>query len=188
MIVIAGATAAAAENNEIGALVGFRLGGDVNSSTTAEKLSFFNDTATTEIYTRVLSPTTEFEFTWSRQPTEIRAPEGDFGLDLDYIHFGATYHPGQKKVRPYVAASAGFTRMVPDSAGFSSETHLSLAVGGGTKVWLSDRVGLRFDGRFYFTFATGSASLFCGGSGCSFSFSGGGFFQTELNAGVVVAF
>jgi len=188
MFALAGIPTTVAGNNEIGALIGFRLGGDVDSSTTTERLSFEENTAFGLIYTRVLSPTTDFEFTWSRQPTEIRAPAGDFGLDIDYIHAGATYHPGQNKVRPYVAASAGLTRMVPDAAGFSSETHLSLAVGGGTKVWLNDRVGLRFDGRLYFTFATGSASLFCGGSGCSFSFSGGGLFQAELNAGVVFAF
>jgi hypothetical protein len=188
VVAVVGTTVAPAANNEIGVLVGFRLGGDVNSVTTSDKLSIEENATFGLIYSRVLSPATEFEFTWSRQPTEIRAPDGVFGLDIDYIHAGATYHPGTKKVRPYVAASAGLTRLVPDSAGLSSETHLSLAVGGGTKVWLNDRVGFRFDGRLYFTLATGSASLFCGGGGCSFSFSGGGLFQTELNAGVVVAF
>ena len=189
VIMISGTpTVLPAADNEIGVFVGFRLGGDVNGVATNEKFSIDESANYGLIYSRVLSPATEFEFTWSRQPTEIRAPNGDFGLDIDYIHAGATYHPGKDKVRPYVAASAGLTRAIPDAAGFDSETYLSMAVGGGAKVWLNDRVGLRFDGRFYLTFATGDASLFCGGGGCSFSFSGSGLFQTELNAGVVVAF
>ena len=193
VIVFAGAPpVTSAANNEIGVLVGLRLGGDVNSVDTNAKLEIDESATFGLVYSRVLSPATEFEFTWSRQPTEIRAPAGDFGLDIDYIHAGATYHPGSKKVRPYVAASAGLTHVDPDAAGFDSEVYLSMAVGGGAKVWLNDRVGLRFDGRFYFTFASGDSALFCSGGGsgggCSFSFSGGGLFQTELNAGVVFAF
>ena len=65
-VVLVAATAVTAGNNEIGALVGFRLGGEVNSSTSSEKLSFEENVAFGLIYTRVLSPATEFEFIWSR--------------------------------------------------------------------------------------------------------------------------
>ena len=149
-----------AEKNELMPMFGFRFGGQVERLETSQDFSVGSDLSYGLVYSRVLSPQTEFEFIWSRQSTAIDAPqavgESSLDLDVDYYHAGATYHPSTKSVRPYVAASAGLTRADPSPSGFDSELFLSLGVGGGVRVYLNDRIGLRFDGRAYFTFTSGS--------------------------------
>jgi hypothetical protein len=73
----------------------------------------------------------------------------------------------------------GLTHVDPTRPGFDEGWAISGAVGGGTRIPLSERFGLRLEGRGYFTFEEASLSGVCGGIGCVVRFGGSGGIQFE---------
>ncbi|HEX9799403.1 MAG TPA: outer membrane beta-barrel protein [Thermoanaerobaculia bacterium] len=105
-----------------------------------------------------LSSQIQLELLANRQPTELRFDQGLFGdsssvadIDITYYHVGLLWQWGHERVTPFFVASLGGTNLDPDLAGAASEDRFSLSVGGGVKVLFSDHVGLRFEGRGFFT-------------------------------------
>ena len=54
-------------------------------------------------------------------------------------------------MHPYGVFSVGSTRLSPDVPGVASVSRLSTSGGGGVKVFFDQHVGLRFEGRLYWT-------------------------------------
>lgn len=79
-----------------------------------------------------------------RSPAE---PLGD--VDLDYLHAGVLWHGILGQVQPFGVFTIGATRL--DADGFDSETYPSVSLGGGVKLLFNDRIGARFEGRFFAT-------------------------------------
>lgn len=101
-----------------------------------------------------LSRHVQLELLASRQSTDLRFERGLFGVggsvadvDVTYYHVGVLWQWGDTRVSPFVVASAGVANLDPDLPGASSEDRFSISVGGGVKVFLSENVGLRFEGR-----------------------------------------
>jgi len=199
LIAMMPASARAQEAPELTPFLGFRFGGSVDSVSTGESFSIDPSGSVGLIFDYPLSPETTFKFVWSLQDTEIDGSRADgtgpsrFPLDIHYFHFGATYSPGPpRKRRGYVVITAGATHFDPDASGFGSDTRFSMAAGGGVKLKLSDRLGLRIEGRGYLTFVSSSSDVFCSGGGagasCAFSFTGDAFLQGEIDVGLSIAF
>jgi hypothetical protein len=74
--------------------------------------------------------------------------------------------------------------MDPEGADRSTEYHFSLALGGGAKIPLTERLGLRFDARGIFTAANTNSTIFCANGGCTIRVQGGGVLQGELTVGL----
>ena len=131
---------------------------------------------------------------WSHQRAEFTAEgvsptDNSFELDIDYLHAGGVYRPGvNKKNQPFVMVSAGLTWVRSQQDGFGDALGLSGMIGAGTKVVLSPKIGLRFEGRGFLTFTDVSLSGVCGGIGCTVRFSSGGIFQFEALGGVTFSF
>jgi hypothetical protein len=105
-----------------------------------------------------LSSQLQLELLANRQATELSFDQGLFGdassvadIDISYYHVGLLWQWGQERVTPFFVASLGGTNLDPDLPGAESEDRFSLSVGGGVKVLFSDHVGLRFEGRGFFT-------------------------------------
>jgi hypothetical protein len=135
------------------------------------------------------------ELSYSGQPTSVRVTDTLFAkrdLDLSIHEFAFTgwreFGPRGATVQPVALGSAGVTWLTSDDAG-ESETTFMLAAGGGIRIWSKDRrVGLRFDGRVFFSFLPGSSQVQCVlPGGCLFQWNDGVLIQTELAAGVIVA-
>ena len=93
-----------------------------------------------------------------QQETEISIDEGLFADDfvlgdiaVSYYHVGALWQFPIGQIEPYFAISGGITDMEFDFAGVSDDSFASLSLGGGVKARLTEHLGLRFDGRFFFT-------------------------------------
>jgi len=101
-----------------------------------------------------VSSSFQIELLAQRQPTELTFAHGLFGasggiadLDLSYYHVGLLWQGRDPRVSPFFVVSAGVTNLNPDVPGASSDNRFSVSIGGGVKVFLSDSVGLRFEGR-----------------------------------------
>jgi hypothetical protein len=111
-----------------------------------------------------------------------------FDLAIDYIQVGGLYMFTEgEQVRPFVAGGLGLTRMDPKRSDLVTEYRFSAGLGGGAKILLTKRLGLRFDVRGIYTALNGDASIFCSG-GCAISIRSNGFWQAEVGAALVLRF
>jgi opacity protein-like surface antigen len=135
-----------------------------------------------------------FEFYFSRQETRLKANPGSsagspqFDVDVEYFHVGGTYGTSTERLKPFIVGTIGATYMDPRGPGLNSETKFSLSLGGGIKMFLTDRLGIRLDARWFGTFVGGGGAVFCSGGSCLINFQGDLWSQGVANAGVVVAF
>lgn len=76
----------------------------------------------------------------------------------------------------------------PDKYYFEDWWLFALTVGGGAKVWLSEKVGLRFEGRLLMPITWVGGGFMVGTGGSGFYLGGGSaIFQASLSAGIIVA-
>jgi hypothetical protein len=87
-----------------------------------------------------------------------------------------------------VAGSLGATRMVPQQYGLDSETNFSLSLGGGVKIYLTEHVGFRLEGKSFGTLVNSSGGMFCFNGACLVTVQGDVFSQFVANAGLILAF
>jgi hypothetical protein len=132
------------------------------------------------------------ELVWSHQGTSLGLSDSEvteIDVDLDYLHVGgmAPFRTPNERLEALLSGGLGATFMRPGLSGASSETRFSLSLGVGLLYHVSDRVGLRLEARGWFTFTESSGAVFCAG-GCVVAFSGSGFGQGELMAGLRLAF
>ena len=109
------------------------------------------------------------EFMWNRNNTSYSAHDvltgsyfNAYHAEVDQYQFGGLYmlRNSEVKVRPYVAASVGFTHDT-NSNGNPNRTEFSYSVGGGVKYYLSRHVGLRGDLRYLPTYGSSSRAVYC---------------------------
>lgn len=109
------------------------------------------------------------EFMWNRNNTSYSAHDiltnsyiSAYHSVIDQYQFGGLYmfRSSAVKLRPYVAASLGFTH---DSNGNDTpnRTEFSFSLGGGVKYYVSRHIGLRGDIRYLPTYGSSSNALYC---------------------------
>ena len=105
-----------------------------------------------------LSSNLQLELLLNHQSTELSADSGlftpsadAFDLDITYAHVGLLAQFGRREVTPYFVASAGMTRLDADLPGVEAEDRFSASIGGGVKVFILPFLGLRFEGRGFWT-------------------------------------
>ncbi|HUJ18015.1 MAG TPA: hypothetical protein VL197_08475 [Nitrospirota bacterium] len=196
MILVAAFTPipAMATSLEVTPFAGYTWGGEFNDSVTGETLKV-DETANYGVMVDFKQDEqSQIELYFSRQATQLKANErlftGNplFDLDIEYFHVGGTYGMDSGKVRPFVVGSLGATHMVPKGPGLDALTKFSLSLGGGVKLFATDRVGLRLEGRWFGTLFNGSGSAFCSSGACAISVQGDLFSQFTTNAGVFITF
>ncbi len=188
------ASTAQAQKFELTPFAGWRFGGGLEELATGADL----DLDGAPSYGLILSIPwkaeyrSRLEFIWSYQNTTLASPiygEPAFDLDVHYLQLSGMvpFHTSIAKLDTLLTAGAGVTYMQPGIDGAGSELGLSVSFGGGLIYHLSDRVGIRLDARGWFTFTEGGAAVFCSG-GCVVAFSGSGFGQVDVTAGLQLAF
>jgi hypothetical protein len=187
------AAAQAERGFEITPFAGFRFGGSFEDNTTGTDFKVGETGSFGLILGLRDTPETHYELFYSFQRTELRG-SGTFGgaplfdLDIHYLHLGGTYEfPGEKKVVPFISGGLGVTFLIPTGAGLDSSTNFSLSLGGGAKIPVTGKAGLRFEGRGYMTILPDSTEVFCvssGGAACAIRVTGDVLWQFELLGGV----
>ena len=121
-------------------------------------------------------------------PDEV--PDGElFDIGIDYFHGGIRYDGGNEKYTPFVALGAGMTRFNPDVADAPSANKFSFSLGAGINAYLTERIGVRFEGR---AFGTPSGErqedLACGVFGCVTFTTAPRFWQSHFVGAVMIRF
>jgi hypothetical protein len=100
-----------------------------------------------------------------------------FDINVGYIQIGGVREIDMDNIRPFGVMTVGTTYFKPQSkAGeyqYSDDWRFSVSLGGGAKIWFTDRVGIRLQGRLLlpmfwggagFTFGTGGSGISVGAS------------------------
>lgn len=144
-----------------------------------------------------LSRSFTVELSYNRQETELFFDDEIFGLpdvlidlDIEYLHAGITVNFGGGHVQPFLGVSAGLTRFTPDTAfdDYDDETRFSAGVSGGLKIYFTDNVGIRLQGRVLSTLVESDEEAFCGRRDCYYYEDDTYLYQAELAAGLILAF
>lgn len=184
---------ARAEGVEITPFLGLRFGeGFIESDDTVVDLGLEEGSSFGVIVAFPRDEHGRIELTFSRQETQIEIDgflTGSPLLDVtvDYIHIGGYYQWGDERTHPFALLSLGLTRIDPES-GFDTENDFSVGFGGGVRVDLSKRVGLRFEGRGFMSLGGTREAVFNNGM-VTVVYEGADFlWQFEASVGLVFAF
>ena len=194
--------AARSQSIEITPMVGYRFGGSLQAApgtaTGSESSAELEvgDAAAFGVQLGYRTGDGEIELLYARQNTELQTG-GLFtgvpvlGLALETWQLGGTYLFGDDdaKARPFVAVGLGLTRLLPEPSGFSDETRFSASFGAGVKLWLGRHVGIRLEGRGFFTVLDAESHTFCPGNGtCVIRATSSEISQAEVRAGLILRF
>ena len=133
-----------------------------------------------------LSPMTQIELLYSTQDTEADADrfEDSLGLKIDYWQVSMLWNfDPDSQIQPYVVFGIGGTWLRPD--GFSSLSRFSGNIGGGAKIFFSDNIGVRLEGRFFGTYINSTTS-YCDPFWC-YGYNNS-LYQFDVSAGLIIRF
>ena len=134
-------------------------------------------------------PFAQLELLYTRQDSELMWERGGIKTSVadakvEYFQIGAIKGIRNDKVMPFTSFTLGATRFSSDEPNTSDEWKFSIILGLGAKVYLGERIGLRFQGRLPFTFTGGGGGFYYGSNGSYVVVGGSGVLQTSLSAGL----
>lgn len=135
------------------------------------------------------APDSALEMLFSRQETTVQAGNGlpdRVNLTLDHYQIGGLKEYEGEKFRPFLSGLVGWSHVKTEDR---SLDRFSVTMGGGGKLYLTPRLGLRGDLRAHVLFGNNNAIYASSGpNGGSVSFSGEVFVQGEVAAGIFLTF
>jgi len=184
---------------EITHFVGYQFGGRIRfyeGELRVKDNANFGVALSTEI-----RPNVQFEVSWSQMKTsanfrpnyDYEYLSGSFDVNVNYFQAGGIWEMDKGKLRPYGLFSLGATWFDAKKSSIEDAWRFSIALGGGLKIWLSDHIGIRLQGRLLLPMYFSGAGLFCGigtgGSGCGVSVgTGSTIVQGDFTGGLIFAF
>lgn len=185
-----------AQRVEITPFGGFQFGGDLRiQSGDLDVSSGLNYGFTIDVS---FMPGSKIEFLYGRQVTDLELEDGTtgavsalFDMAVEFIHIGVMHEWDLGKVKPFAVLTGGVTHMVPQGVDRESERWASGMFGGGVKTFVSERVGIKAQGRLVFSLVRAGDELFCAptiAGGCLVGLRRKLMTQGMLTAGAFVAF
>lgn len=147
-----------------------------------------------------LAPDTYLEIYWSQMQTSAKFTpyygysyldylSEPFDININYIQIGGVQEVDidNDMIKPFGAFTLGTTYFSPQENGYQDSWQFSVTLGGGAKIWFSDRVGIRLQGRLLMPlyFAGGGVYFGTGGSGLSVG-AGSTILQGDFTAGLMI--
>ncbi len=137
---------------------------------------------------------TQMEILWIMQKSNLYKKnyytgisENLFGLYTHYIQVGGIYGMQQNNLLPFVSLAVGAVLFHPTNSRYSDEWFFSMSLGGGVKIYLNERLGIRLQARALFPIIWGGGGLWCGGGGCSVGIGGtSSIVQGDVTAGLII--
>jgi hypothetical protein len=137
----------------------------------------------------------QIELLASRQSTELQFDDGLFGgstpgfadFEVSYYHVGGLFQWGNGQIHPFVVLSLGVATLDPNVGGSRAETRFSGSVGGGVKIFFTDNIGLRLEGRGFWTMLDGNNDDYhYDDCYCDYGYDNT-FDQGQASAGLIIA-
>lgn len=137
---------------------------------------------------------TQVELLWISEQTHVRLKnfrtgltEDLFDMSVHYFQIGAVQEMGRGKVRPFGAFTVGATLFSPNDPNRGDEWLASITFGGGAKIDMSDKVGIRLQGRILVPLIFSGGGLWVGTGGVGVGVgSWTPFVQFDLTAGIYI--
>ena len=133
----------------------------------------------------------KLELMANRQSSELETERGLFEpndavaeIDVTYLHGGLQIpFARSRNATPYAIVSAGIANLDPQVAGVSDESRFSASAGIGVKIPMSRVLGIRLEGRGYYTALEEQSNCTL----CDY-FYNEDFYQGEVNLGLTFSF
>ena len=113
-----------------------------------------------------------------------------FDVRVGYIQIGTLQEVeiNNDNIRPFGLLTLGTTYFLPHGTNYSDSWKFSVSLGGGLKFWLSDRIGIRVQGRLLMPILWGGAGFTVGTGGAGVSVGGGtSIIQGDFSGGIIIA-
>jgi len=192
------ANADESSNVEITPLIGYRFGGnfdttnDGSEKTTNTKIKLNEDISYGFLLAWDYDKNRQGELLVSHYSSHfsqaVDTTSSTNHLSITYAHIGGNVPILDGMVPLFVTGGLGLTHFSPEDTQLSDETRFSLNIGLATKIPLSERISFRFGGRVYATFFNSDSQIFCNEENCVISISSELWIQSEVNAGITFSF
>ena len=176
---------------QIAPFAGYQFGGSIFSETFERQFSFESGLDYGGSVDFAIGETWRFEVYYSRQETDLRSAglaDAAFDVKVERLMAGFQEEKGEGSVKFFGTILLGATRYTPADGSLSSDTRFSAGLGLGVKSFFSRNVGIRLEGHAFYTSVQGGGGVFCTAGLCEFSYSGGGIWQGDVAAGLILAF
>jgi hypothetical protein len=176
---------------QLAPFAGYHFGGSVWSETLDREYSFKSGLDYGGSIDISMGPSWRFELLYLRQETSLEGAGvtgPSFDITVERYMVGIEEEKGEGSVKVFGVLLAGATRFVPAFADAGSEVYFSAGLSLGVKSFFTRNIGLRLEGRGFYTVVQGGGEAFCGAGQCFFSFSGSGIWQGDLSGGLILAF
>jgi hypothetical protein len=119
-------------------------------------------------------------------PPSLDAAQTRWRVDVDHYQVGGLRELMPGRARPFLTGAVGLTRYASQG---DNEFRFTVSAGGGVKLFATEHLALRLDGRGYATFVNGEGDvLFCAPGICIGSFDVAVVWQAEFTAAMAIAF
>lgn len=109
-------------------------------------------------------------------------------VTTQYFQIGSLKTFRKGKVAPFIGGQLGLGWYSSDVPNTSTDVYFAVSGVGGAKVYLSDKFGIRLQGRLMLPIFFGSMGFYCGTGGCGAGVGGSGTVEAELSTGIFLAF
>lgn len=124
---------------------------------------------------------------FAANPSYPSYSDTSFKMATNYIMIGSNRDFLQGKVRLFLGGEIGAAWFDSKDSAVSDIWLMGLAIKGGMKIYLSERLGLRLQGRFLMPIDVANTGLFIGMGGAGLSFGGNVFvYQGDFHLGLII--
>lgn len=148
-----------------------------------------------------MAPDSKLEIFWSHMQTEAQffgyygydyLSTERFAMNVGYIQIGGVQEIDMDNIRPFGSFTLGTTYFMPTAnpgePTYQDAWKFSVTLGGGAKIWVSDRVGIRLQGRLMLPMFWGGVGFTVGSGGSGFTMGAGtSMVQGDFTGGLIIA-
>lgn len=108
-------------------------------------------------------------------------------LGTHYFQLNAVYETGRGKTKPFLGAGAGIVMFSPENSRYETNIYAAMNFSGGVKIYLSEKLGLRLQGRLLMPLYVSGGGFYVGTGGAGVSVGAGvPIVQGDLSAGLII--
>ena len=136
-----------------------------------------------------VKPGFQLALLWQRQDTDLEFKSAGITESVpfvvEYWQIGGVTGVQRDNIMPFTMFTLGGVRTQAD--GFDDQWDFGVILGLGAKIYLSERIGIRLQGRLPWIITNFGAGIFFGTGGASAGISGSGILGGDLGAGLIIA-